>query len=400
MLCDASICTGCRACAEVCPTGCIQMLPDREGFLAPAIDAARCTGCGLCQSRCPQLGEPARAGEVLRVYAAKHRDPEVLGRSASGGASYALTAAVLAAGGFVYGCAYDDAVRARQTEVASMDALAALFGSKYVQSDPEHTYRQAKARLEQGAQVLYTGTPCQIAGLIAYLGKPYEALVCVELLCEGVPSPALFAAYLEWRGAQLGEPVERYAFRVKDTVKWGISMAQRAYTRTRSVHYAANTDPYMTTFLKAYTLRECCYHCRYNGMRRAGDITICDYWGIETQHPAFHDAMGVSGLTVNSAKGMALLERARKDLVLLESSVERLSAQNAAFFRSKRRPAERDKAYAGGIHPEMFRRNPVFRPTLFDYLFTAIPRPLKPLAKRTRRRLLKWYHSPRSGAAK
>ena len=190
-------CTGCSACASVCPKGCISMREDREGFLQPHIDAETCVNCHKCEKTCPII-TPIKISTDFetQVYAAINKDEEVRMRSSSGGMFHALAKWTIEQGGVVFGAGFEG-IHLKQHYVESLDELAILMGSKYIQSDVADSYKQAKTFLKEDRWVLYSGTPCQIAGLKRFLGKDYEKLVTVDLICRGVPSPRIFESYIK-----------------------------------------------------------------------------------------------------------------------------------------------------------------------------------------------------------
>ena len=202
---DKSRCCGCGACAAICPHDAISMAPDAEGFLYPRIDPARCVDCGLCERRCPATQAAARGEKP--AYAAHVRDEAVRERSSSGGVFTQLARGVLSRGGVVFGAAMDEELRVSHVGAMDETGLAALRGSKYVQSDVEDAYRQAERLLDAGLPVLFTGTPCQVAGLYAALGGDREGLLTADLVCHGAPSPAVFASYVQMLQAERGQRV-------------------------------------------------------------------------------------------------------------------------------------------------------------------------------------------------
>lgn len=218
-------CTGCWACANGCPAGCISMEPDEEGFLYPKIDAAACTDCGLCRRVCPAARSVPVEGDVPKAYALHALDRELLEGSASGGGSALLAQSMLERGGVVFGAVFDEAFLVYHDRIENMAELERFQGSKYPQSAVGDVYRQTKALLERGTPVLFTGTPCQIAGLRAYLARDYEGLLCQDLICHSVPSPRVWRAYLsELERAHGGRPPP-YASDTRRRVGRGINSA-------------------------------------------------------------------------------------------------------------------------------------------------------------------------------
>lgn len=185
---DKPSCCGCYACAQKCPQQCITMTPDHEGFAYPVVDKSRCTACGMCEKICPALNlyPPTHPMEVL---AAAHKDDRIREASSSGGVFTLLATRVIQSGGVVFGARFDEQWLVVMDYTEQEEGLEAFRGSKYVQCNTGDTFKQAETFLKQGRQVLYTGTPCQIAGLKRYLRKEYENLLAVDFVCHGTPSP-------------------------------------------------------------------------------------------------------------------------------------------------------------------------------------------------------------------
>ena len=186
IICERNVCTGCGACAGVCPKHCIFMEADAEGFLYPRIDTDACIGCGLCERTCPASAEKT-ADSLKQAYAAYHRNQDIRQSSSSGGVFTAIAQYVIQQNGIVFGARLDETMGVIHGYADTVEGLSAFRGSKYVQSEIGDAYRQAKEFLKQGRLVLFSGTPCQIGGLRSYLGKPYGNLICQDIICHGVP---------------------------------------------------------------------------------------------------------------------------------------------------------------------------------------------------------------------
>ena len=298
-------CCGCGACAAACPRGCIQMRADEEGCLYPFIDGARCTGCGLCQKACPMGSQPS--GGLPEAYALINGDGAVRRDSTSGGVFTLLAEAVLETGGLVFGAAMQGDMTVRHVAAERPQELAALRGSKYVQSDTGDTYRQAKQYLTEGRTVLYTGTPCQISGLKGYLGKDYVNLICQDVICHGAPAPAVWQRYVAHREGKAGAKCSAVSFRCKEP-DW-VDYSLRMTFENGAVYQAtARQDPYLRAFLRDLSLRPSCYHCSFKGESRPADLTLGDFWGVWGLEPQLHDGKGTSLVLVHSEKGRRLLE--------------------------------------------------------------------------------------------
>ena len=208
-------CTGCSACASICPESCIVMLPDVEGFLHPQIDAEKCSNCGLCLRTCPVL-KAIDPREPLAVYAAVNKDDAVRERSSSGGVFWELGKMVIEEGGVVCGAGWSEDLRVIHKVVDDLEGLKDLQGSKYVQSEIGETYKLVQTHLISGRQVLFSGTPCQVAGLRSFLGKEYDNLICVDLICHAVPSPSVFKQYKQEMEREYGFESKKISFRNKN----------------------------------------------------------------------------------------------------------------------------------------------------------------------------------------
>ena len=320
-------CCGCGSCAQVCPRGAISMVRDEEGFCYPSVDHEACVSCGLCVRRCPVLGEQPK-NDAVTTCLATWSDRETRLESSSGGMFTELARHVLSRGGAVFGAAYDEGLVVRHRMVDSEEGLAALRGSKYVQSQTGECYRQARELLEEGRPVLYTGCPCQVAGLYAFLGREYENLLTADLICHGAPSPGLFERYLEetYGGLQTG-----VSFRDKRVFGWTASMSVRLADGT-VVDEAASRDPYMRMFSACLANRPFCSHCKFTRLPRVADFTIGDFWGIGGIDRGLDDGNGTSVVLVNNARARAVMDELAPSLELVrELPLQTARARNGAI---------------------------------------------------------------------
>ena len=336
-----AFCTGCRACEQICGHGAMSMQPNKEGFLESFIDYEKCVDCGLCQLVCPQ-NTKLHLLKPQKALAARDKNDTELKKSASGGAFAAAARVILSQGGVVVGAAYNDDMTVSHHIIDRLKDLPQLQSSKYVQSNTTDTFKSVKKLLRDGRTVLYSGTPCQIAGLKGFLRKDYDNLYTMDVICHGVASPKLFVKYLEWLSGKMGGKIIYYDFRDKST-GWGLDYMTKTKTKTKTM--PCSLDPYYHHFLKGDTYRECCYHCLYARQERVSDITIGDYWGIEKEHPSFYSTKGVSCLLVNTDKGQKLWSMISSEFIFLESTFDKIANANHNLKHPTARPAVRDSIY-------------------------------------------------------
>ena len=333
-----SDCCGCGACAAVCPRQCIEMKQDEEGFYYPQVNKDQCIDCGLCERTCPFVKIPLQA-DLLATYAAKSNTLDIRKTSSSGGMFHHLCESILNDGGLVVGVAMDETCRtARHLIIDDIVKLPQLRGSKYLQTDPLTVYRQVKQHLTEGKPVLFSGTPCQVNALANYLNKPYDNLYCVDTICHGVPSPALWDAYLDSIEQKIGR-VTFVSFRHK-----GRGRKDEQLPKTGKTYYSPKSaDPYMQMFLKNYSLRPSCYSCRAK-TNRASDLTLADFWGLN-QKDITDDGYGVSLVLIRTEKGRRLFERISADITCVPADPGPALKRNYMEYKSAARPAERDSFY-------------------------------------------------------
>ena len=324
-------CCGCGGCLNVCSKNAITMQADAAGFVYPAVDEQACVRCGRCVNVCAFTQPGKGAHGEAQVYAAAVRDQKIRMESSSGGLFTALATAVLKKGGAVFGAAFTDALTVAHRCVTDAGSLSALRGSKYVQSDTGDTFRQVRALLREGRLVCYSGTPCQIAGLKAYLGEDSENLLTVDIVCHGVPSLKMLRDDLEYCTGGKLDAIESVKFRDK---RYGWGTKGSVVYGGKTLKYTADTSPYYFYFLKGEVYRESCYRCRFPSEGRQGDITLGDYWGVRQalldQMGGIDPELGVSCVLVNSEKGKQWLDSIADSLALAPSdrpSVEKRNGQ-------------------------------------------------------------------------
>lgn len=308
-LCVAEDCTACAACYSACRQSAIKMLPDGNGFLHPVVDARKCIGCKACEKACPILAEKKSSADPLACYLGWNNDAEARRGSSSGGMFSAIADEVLKEGGVVWGAAYDDEFKLSYQCAENAEALVKLRGSKYVQCEVGDAFLEIKEQLKSGRKVLFAGTPCHVRGLVASVPQHLqENLMTVDFVCHGVPSPKLFAEYLEWLEKKYVKRIISYNFREP---KYGMnySLATGCTFADGKHKYLAGTDnAYIRAFEQGCTLRDCCYNCKSKGKSRPSDFTMADAFGGEKMVGLDDIVIGVSALIVNSEKGRKMLE--------------------------------------------------------------------------------------------
>lgn len=351
----AADCCGCGACASACKRQAITLEADEYGFYYPAVDAKKCTGCGLCNRSC-RFQNGKEVNVPLAAYAAMSCNKNRIMNSASGGVFAELATLVLENGGTVFGASMEfeyAGLTPKHIAVNHKEQLIKLQGSKYVQSFIGNTYLKARELLHKGQTVLFTGTPCQIAGLKGFLGKEYPNLITMDLICHGVPSAGFFRDYVNLLEKRLKGRVKNFVFRTK-AFGWGRMVGKVSFTgkqgkvKEKLIHNRLSS--YYKYFLNADVYRDSCYSCPYASSHRPADITVGDYWGIRKAHPEllddskFREQMqyGVSCAIANTEKGRIYLEKLKKTMKLHESSFDKVAEGNDQLNHPSEKGRDRD----------------------------------------------------------
>ncbi|MDD3396623.1 MAG: Coenzyme F420 hydrogenase/dehydrogenase, beta subunit C-terminal domain [Acidaminococcaceae bacterium] len=336
-------CVGCWACYSRCPKKCITMVSDEEGFLYPKVDEKQCVNCHLCEEVCPVLHLP-QLRKVRQTIACINQDAVVRAASSSGGTFSLLADYVLEQGGTVFGAAFVVDFTVHHIGVDTKKDLALLRGSKYVQSRIEDSFRKAKQLLLQDKLVLFSGTPCQIAGFRRFVGKDYENLYLVDVVCHGIPSAKVYAEKLKEAEQIMGESIEHVAFRDKSTGWKTCSFVVQG--KNKEVRESKSGSLYMKAFLQNMSVRPSCSVCHYNNQHSSADVTIADYWGVETKFPELNDEQGVTVVLVNTLRGARLLKAATNNRAkVLPTDFEHAAEHNFAMTKVSQQHANREKFF-------------------------------------------------------
>jgi coenzyme F420-reducing hydrogenase beta subunit len=379
-LCPENDCTGCGACAAACSQNAISMTFDAEGFPRPQINYDKCVGCNACRRICPVINPLAKESDG-EVYAAWALDPKIRRHSSSGGLFTVLARRILRDGGCVVGASLNGETGfVNHVIVQSEDELCKLQGSKYVQSCIEaQVLKTVIGELKKGRKVLFSGTPCQVAGVTNLAKRHAENLFTIDIVCHGVPSPTFFA---------------RVHKDIKDSTKGFISYNFReldSWSTNANVDYEKNGQVenrpiqglhsfYLDAFLKGLMHRPNCFHCKYSTTNRVGDITLADFWGIG--NVAWEDVKdGCSMVSVNTPKGEVLFGSITSDIFFDKRDItETINGGNEQLVRSSSRPTGRDTFYkdaAGTSYKQIIKKYKLqlnAKPTLIRRLFNKVRR--------------------------
>ena len=335
-------CSGCHACSNICPVGCITMMTDREGFVYPEVDKKKCINCNKCTNVC-NIINPIVSNNIPKAYACYNKNEDIRLNSSSGGIFTLIAEYILDLKGVVFGAAFDKDFTVKHIEVTEKEQLNLLRGSKYVQSKIGDTYKFVKKYLDGGRAVLFTGTPCQIDGLIKFLGgKEYDKLYTQDIICHGVPSPKVWRDYVSHIKQGLDCDVDNITFRNKDNgwINYSIRFNSQSGVIYNSVF---RNDYFMTGFIKNLYLRPSCYNCHSKSINRNSDITLADFWGIDNIVPEMNDDKGTSLIFVNTDKGTKLFNNISEKIVYQKVDYREAVKYNSSAYVSVHKPKHRDK---------------------------------------------------------
>lgn len=335
---DKKDCCGCEACTQICPVQCINVIHDGEGFMYPLVDMDRCVECGMCIDVCPVIN-PRESILPLAKYASINNDEHIRMKSSSGGVFFALAKQVIEKGGVVFGARFDEQWNVVHDYTETIEGLYAFMGSKYVQSSINDSFIIAEKFLKEERLVMFTATHCQIAGLRNFLGKDWDNLLAVDIICHGVPSNKIWQKYLQETFPE--EQIVSVKFRSKNEEGWG-----RYHINIDTVNmrksWLYKENPYQKALIENISLRPSCAACCAKKGNSGSDIMLGDYWGVKNISPYMDDDKGTSVVVLFTEKGKSYyqsLNLCSQEIKLktnekIHFSSVKMHPKREAFFKS------------------------------------------------------------------
>ena len=330
---DKSKCCGCWACENVCPVHCITMEMDEEGFRYPKVDLDVCINCHKCEKACPELKPEMDDSKPLANYVIQQKDKGILRNSTSGGFYSAVAEYVIKQGGVVFGASFDKDMVLRHTHAETLEDCKQFRGSKYVQSEIQHTFTEMLQYLKEGRLVVFSGTPCQIAGLYGFLGnRKYENLVTVDLVCHGTPSPLLLKKYLAHQAEVNHDKVVDYRSRDK-YYGYDYSTATIYFEDNKhQYHKGKESDLMLGLYFKNLISRPSCYSCHFKTLNRVSDITIFDCWDAPSVSKEF-SRDGATNVFIHTEKGAKVFEAIKDHFVWAPSNLDSIIKRDGVMIK-------------------------------------------------------------------
>ena len=333
---DKKECCGCWACYNACPKHCIGMKEDEEGFRYPVVDASLCIDCGLCEKVCPVIhADKADTPHAQQGFLAQHKNEDIRKESTSGGAFTAIASWIIRQGGIVYGAGYRKGTFIVEHQgVETEKDLSVFRNSKYVQSNIGNTFKEALGHLKAGRWVCFSGTPCQIEGFRNFLrGREYEKLVCVDLVCRGIPSPRILTRYIEAQQTLIGGEFTNVLFRDKYYGYHYSSFSIYNKEKGKDYHKGVDSNAYLRAFFNNLRDRPSCYDCRFKKRYRKSDLTIWDCFPIE-KFTKQMDGKGTTRVLVQSEKGKMIMDAIGSELRTVRVETDKLVSDVREMFHS------------------------------------------------------------------
>lgn len=336
------LCTGCTACKNVCPAKAIEMSKSDDGFEYPKINQSKCINCGMCQKACPIINTKENKA-LNKTFVGFNKNEKVREVSSSGGIFSIIANYVLSNNGIVIGARFDEDNKLKHFAITNKKDLNKLRSSKYLQSELGSIFELVKENINN-KKILFSGTPCHVAGLKAYLKQDYDNLICIDVICHGVPTPKLFDKYVKELENERNAKLLNYNFRDKSSGWEGYSN-RATFDSGKNVITKASQNPYMKLFLSDIALRESCYHCNFKLGNKYSDITLGDFWGVKNCYPDMYNEKGVSCIILNTKKGENIFNEIKSEIDFKECTLENILKGNPSLKFSGKEPEKRKEFF-------------------------------------------------------
>ena len=343
-ICKADDCFGCLACLNTCPKDCISVSTDNNGFIRPIVDESKCIECNRCVRACP-ANHQVTLNSPKNVYAGQMLNKGAAMESTSGGLFQALAIYILSVGGVICAARQEPDNSLHHVMVHNEDELRQCLKSKYYQSSVGSCYREIKDLLRNDIKVLFCGTPCQVAGLLSFLGKQYDGLLTCDLVCHGTPSKEVVDKYIADKEKEYHSKLTGIQFRDKKH-GWAAMTMMMTFKNGKSYSETAGNDDFYFGFFHGLYYRQSCYACPFAKSDRIGDITLGDFWGIEDTKTELDPSKGISLVLVNTEKGCDLLSKIKASISLESHTMEEAKKKNHNLNSPSRRNPNYDRFYA------------------------------------------------------
>lgn len=339
-------CCCCEACYNICPTSAISINSGYDGFYYPDINMDKCVNCGSCDRVCPVIKDIENNNYTKRCFMAFSKEEDIRKESSSGGVFTELAEEILKKNGVVFGAAFNKDLKVTHTSIDNIEDMYKIRGSKYSQSKMNDSYKEVKEYLKDGRKVLFSGTPCQIAGLYYFFNKsiPNNLYLC-DIVCHGTPSPIVFDMHIKKLQKDSKKKIVGYKFRNKNN-GWHNYNTQITYDNGSNDYIIFRENIYMRGFLKDLYLKSSCYNCKFKGNNILSDITLGDFWGIENIYPEIDDDKGISAVIANTEKGYNLIVNIESKIYLKETTYDNILVGNSALVKSVAYNKKREKFFS------------------------------------------------------
>ncbi len=328
---DKKNCSGCEACLNICPVNCITMQVDDEGFRYPKVDKTKCINCHQCEKVCPIINKMQSDNKGYIIYGAINKNKKILKKSTSGGVFYELAKKMIEdKNGVVFGVRYDEKENALFDYAEDLTKLEQFLGSKYVQAKINESYRLARQFLNEGRYVLFSGTPCQIAGLKSYLKKDYEKLYTCDFVCEGVTNDKLLNSFKEYYENKYKTKIKDIKFRNKK-FGWQYFGFLITFENNKKLYIPRNSVNYLKIFYGLLYNRPSCYACNFRELKSSSDFKLADFWEVRNSKHCNYDFYGVSHFLVNNKKAEDFFESIKEKFILDKSDIMEIKKLNGTF---------------------------------------------------------------------